>query len=140
MEQKVLIVEDLFLNSEFLRIWVTALGHEVCGVARAAEKACEMAAEHRPDVILMDLKLDGERDGVDAALEIAIEQDPAIVYVTASEDAASLTRIMTDHPFRILIKPVEPAELMEALEASTLLNSRTSRAGFDGPAPDVLPN
>ena len=51
---KVLIVEDMFLNSEFLRIWVEALGHEVCGVAVSVDTACTLANVHRPRRALGD--------------------------------------------------------------------------------------
>lgn len=118
MAQKVLIVEDVFLNSEFLRIWVTAFGHSVCGIARTADRAVALAREQKPDIVLMDLKLEGSRDGVDAALEIAGMQDAAIIYVTASEEPASVARILTDSPFRILFKPVAPAELMASIKAA----------------------
>lgn len=116
--KKVLIVEDQFLNSEFLRIWVEAIGYEVCGIARTADEACRLADECIPDVILMDLKLEGDRDGVDAAIEIGRTQQPTIIYVTASTEPPAVARINTDRPFRILNKPVEPGELVDALQAA----------------------
>jgi CheY-like chemotaxis protein len=115
---KVLIVEDMFLNSEFLRIWVEALGHEVCGIAVSVETACKLAATHRPDVILMDLLLEGEGDGVDAALEIKRTQSPPIIFITACSEQASVERILSTDPFRILPKPVNPQELFDALRAA----------------------
>ena len=115
---KVLIVEDMFLNSEFLRIWIEALGHEVCGVAVSAETACALARAHQPDVILMDLLLEGEGDGVDAALEIRRTQSPPIIFITACSEQKSVERILTADPFRVLPKPVNPQELFDALRAA----------------------
>jgi CheY-like chemotaxis protein len=115
---KVLIVEDMFLNSEFLRIWVEALGHEVCGVAVSVDTACALAGSHRPDVILMDLLLEGEGDGVDAALEIQRTQATPIIFITACSEQKSVERIMSTDPFRILPKPVNPQELFDALRAA----------------------
>lgn len=112
---KVLIVEDMFLNSEFLRLWVEGLGHEVCGIAVSVETATPLAETHRPDVILMDLMLDGEGDGVDAAAAIRRTQDPPIIFITACSEQASVERIIAANPFRVLPKPVAPQELSEAL-------------------------
>jgi CheY-like chemotaxis protein len=115
---KVLIVEDMFLNSEFLRIWVEALGHEVCGVAVSAETACALARTQQPDVILMDLLLEGDGDGVDAAMEIRRVQSPPIIFITACSEQKSVERILSTDPFRILPKPVNPQELFDALRAA----------------------
>jgi CheY-like chemotaxis protein len=123
---KVLIVEDMFLNSEFLRIWVEALGHEVCGVAVSVETASELAATHRPDVILMDLLLEGDGDGVDAANEIRRTQTPPIIFITACSEQASVERILATEPFRILPKPVNPQELFDALRAAGRTKSATA--------------
>lgn len=112
---KVLIVEDMFLNSEFLRIWVEALGHEVCGVAVSVETATALAAARAPDVILMDLLLEGEGDGVDAAAAIRRTQNPPVIFITACSEQASIERILAANPFRVLPKPVAPQELSEAL-------------------------
>ncbi|MEQ1783834.1 MAG: response regulator [Hyphomonadaceae bacterium] len=119
-----LIVEDQFLAVEFLRIWVEAYGFVVCGVARSAPRAIELAVELDPDYILMDVRLEGEKDGVDAAIAIherllAIHQKvkARIIYCTGSSEASTLSRISADHPFAILIKPIEPTELGAALLA-----------------------
>jgi len=112
---KVLIVEDQFLAAEFLRIWVQAFGFEVCGVAKSADRAVELANEHRPDYVLMDMRLDGDRDGVDAALEISLTQRPRFIYCTGSSEPSTLKRIAEDHPFEILIKPINHEDLGEAL-------------------------
>jgi two-component system, response regulator PdtaR len=115
---KVLIVEDMFLNSEFLRVWVEALGHEVCGVAVSVDTAHALAGTHRPDVILMDLLLEGDGDGVDAAMEIRRTQSPPIIFITACSEAKSIARILAADPFRVLPKPVAPQELFDALRAA----------------------
>ena len=122
---KVLIVEDMFLNSEFLRIWIEALGHEVCGVAVSVETACTLARAHRPDVILMDLLLEGEGDGVDAATRIRRTQAPPIIFITACSEQKSVERILGADPFRVLPKPVNPQELFDALRAA----GRTTTVG-----------
>ena len=116
--ERVLIVEDQFLISQYLRIWLEAHDYVVCGVAKSAKKAVELALALRPEIILMDMRLDGDRDGVDAALEIIQTYDPRIIYVTGSNEPSALKRINEDHPFRVVIKPIDPAELMAAVMAA----------------------
>jgi two-component system, response regulator PdtaR len=112
---KVLIVEDQFLASEFLRIWTEAYGFEVCGVATTSDTAIELAKQHSPTHVLMDVRLDGAKDGVDAAMAIQAEMDARIIYCTGSSEPATVSRINTDHPFAILFKPIDPQMLGEAL-------------------------
>lgn len=117
MESKgrVLIVEDQYLASEFLRIWSEAYGFTVCGVATTAEQAVEIAKDCKPTHVLMDVRIDGARDGVDAAIEIQSLMETRIIYCTGSSETSTVKRINTDHPFEILFKPVDPQALGEAL-------------------------
>ena len=62
---RVLIVDDQFLIVEFLRIWSEAHGFEICGTASTAAGAVQAALEHKPDCILMDVRLEGDKDGID---------------------------------------------------------------------------
>jgi DNA-binding NarL/FixJ family response regulator len=116
--KRVLIVDDQFLIVEFLRIWVETYGFEVCGTARTAASAVEQALLLKPDCILMDVRLEGERDGVDAAMEIYLQHPCRIIYVTGSGEPSTLSRINQDHPFAILIKPINPEDLGRALAAA----------------------
>lgn len=117
MIKRVLIVDDQFLIVQFLKIWVEAFGMEVCGTARSADEAVSKALALRPDAILMDVRLEGDRDGIDAALEIYPQHPCRIIYVTGSNEPATHNKIATNHPFRTIIKPVDTAELGEALRA-----------------------
>jgi DNA-binding NarL/FixJ family response regulator len=112
---RVLIVEDQFLASEFLRIWAEAYGFDVCGVATTADMAVALAKQHRPTHVLMDVRLDDVRDGVDAAMEIQPIMDTRIIYCTGSSEPSTVERIQADHPFEVLFKPIDPQLLGEAL-------------------------
>ncbi len=112
---RVLIVEDQFLASEYLRIWTETYGFEVCGVATTADEAIELAMRLKPSHVLMDVRLDGDKDGVDAALAIHPAIDTRIIYCTGSSEPSTLDRINADHPFAILYKPVDAKLLGEAL-------------------------
>jgi two-component system, response regulator PdtaR len=112
---RVLIVEDQFLASEYLKIWSEAYAFEVCAVATTADAAVALAKQHRPTHILMDVRLDGARDGVDAAIEIHEAIATRIIYCTGSSEPSMVKRIQMDHPFEILFKPIDPKLLGEAL-------------------------
>ena len=112
---KVLIVEDQYLASEFLRIWTEAYGFEVCGIATTADRAVELAKEFKPTHVLMDVRLDGDKDGVDAAMEIQAATDACIIYCTGSSESSTVAKIHSDHPFEILFKPIDAQLLGEAL-------------------------
>jgi DNA-binding NarL/FixJ family response regulator len=113
--RKVLIVEDQFLASEFLKIWAEAYGFEVCGVATNAADALDLALLHSPDYVLMDVRLEGDEDGVAAAIAIARHITTRFIYCTGSSEPATIKRINEDHPFDILIKPIDPNALGIAL-------------------------
>jgi DNA-binding NarL/FixJ family response regulator len=111
----VLIVEDQFLASEFLRIWTETYGFDVCGVVTTADAAVTLAKQLKPTHVLMDVRLDGARDGVDAAIDIHEAVDTRIIYCTGSSEPSTVARIQADHPFEVLFKPIDPQLLGEAL-------------------------
>jgi DNA-binding NarL/FixJ family response regulator len=110
-----LIVDDDLLITEHLSDLVQELGLEVCGVAHDAATAIEKAINLQPDVILMDVRLGGELDGVDAAIEIFKRARSRVVFVTAYNDPTTVERMKRNNPTGILIKPVAPQELKRAL-------------------------
>jgi DNA-binding NarL/FixJ family response regulator len=112
---KVLIVEDQYLASEFLRIWTETYGFTVCGVATTADTAIDLARQCHPTHVLMDVRLDGPKDGVDAAMAIQAEIETRIIYCTGSSEASTVHRMNNDHPFAILFKPIDPQLLGQAL-------------------------
>ena len=115
MAAKVLIVEDDFIVRAHIKNIVERLGYEVCGLAGSADEAVKLANDTRPDAILMDVRLGGRRDGVDAANEIFEARATPIIYVTGSNEPQTLERIETDHPSGILIKPVASEQIGDLL-------------------------
>jgi AmiR/NasT family two-component response regulator len=114
--KRVLVVEDEFLIASVITDMVTDLGMSVCGVADNVETAIELALQHKPDVVLMDVRLRGRLDGVDAALVIHRELGGPVVFMTGSEEPANIARINTAHPAAILIKPFSFEQLTDTLE------------------------
>ena len=112
---RVLIVDDEFIITETLRIYVEDMGLEVCGAAETAEEALELAVTHRPYIVLMDMRLRGERDGVDASSDIHDQVGSKVIFITGSREPATLTRIEGDHPAGILFKPISENQLVSMI-------------------------
>ena len=111
----VLIVEDEFFIALDSQSVVESLGHQVLGIAVSAEEAVEMAGRIKPDVVLMDIRLSGPRDGIEAATEIWKRYGTSTVFVTANTDAATRERARQIRPVAFLEKPLTEAHLRRAL-------------------------
>lgn len=114
----VLVVDDEFIIASSLCLQVEEMGYEVCGTAATAREAVEMAQAHRPDVVLMDVRLRGPEDGVDAALTIHRTVGSKVIFITGSREPATMTRIELDHPSGVLFKPIYGQQLRTAVEAA----------------------
>src|SRR5262249_38048567 len=90
------------------------LGHEVIGTASTADEAIDLAAG--ADIVLMDIRIDGSRDGIDAAREIRARHRIPVVFSTAHADRATLERAKLAGPFGYIVKPLGPASLQTSLE------------------------
>jgi two-component system, response regulator PdtaR len=111
--KSVLIVEDEYLIASLISDMVTDIGMSVCGIADNVEKAIGLATHHKPDLVLMDVRLRGK---VDAALAIHRLLGSPIVFITGSGEPANIARINTDHPAAVLIKPISFEQLTDTLE------------------------
>jgi CheY-like chemotaxis protein len=108
---RVLIVEDEFFISLHTRGLLQAMGHVVVGVAVSADQAVSMAEREQPDVVLMDIRLTGSRDGIDAAEEIRRRLDIASIFVTANTDPRTRQRAEAVRPVAFLEKPLTEQRL-----------------------------
>lgn len=118
LQRQVLVVDDEFLIVMGLIDQVEEMGLTVCGSASTADEAIALARLHRPMVVLMDMRLDGTKDGVDAALVIHHEVGSRVIFITGSQEPDSLARIRSDHPSAILFKPVSSRQLGDAITAA----------------------
>jgi CheY-like chemotaxis protein len=110
---KVLIVEDEFFIALDVQAHVEALGHTVVGMAVSADEAVTMVDREKPDVVLMDIRLVGPRDGIDAAVEIRDRFGVQSIFVTANTDPATLQRAQAIEPLGVLNKPVTQTGLRQ---------------------------
>lgn len=115
---RVLVVEDEAIAALDLEMLLEDLGYEPCGVAASAPEAVRLADATRPDLVLMDVRLAGGTDGVDAAIEIHRRHGVPVVFLTAHSDPATLERVRSANPRAILAKPYSRSQLAEALARS----------------------
>jgi len=112
----ILIVEDEALVAADLGDRLREMGYTVAGEIASGEEALEKIPNLRPDLILMDIVLEGEMDGIEAARHVRSRWDTPVVFLTAHADHNTLRRARVAEPFGYVIKPFAEAELHATLE------------------------
>ena len=113
---RILVVDDEVFTRLYFRDLLSELGHMVVEIAESASSAVAAARRHRPDLVLMDVRLPGERDGIDAAAEIRSRLGIPSIFLTAHTDADTRKRAEAAGALDYLVKPVRVWVLQEALE------------------------
>ncbi len=113
---RVLVVEDESIVSKDIQNTLRGLGYSVSGTANSGELAIEKARELSPDLILMDIRLKGEVDGISAAEQIQTESSVPIIYLTAHGDARTIERAKITEPFGYIMKPFAEHDLHTTIE------------------------
>jgi DNA-binding NarL/FixJ family response regulator len=111
----ILLVEDDFLVSMEMEIGLDEAGYRVAGIAATAEEAVELATRHRPALVVMDIRLASERDGVDAALEIYRTLSIRSIFASAHGDAQIRVRAAPARPLGWVAKPYRVETLLKAV-------------------------
>jgi DNA-binding LytR/AlgR family response regulator len=113
---KVLVVEDESIVSKDIQNSLKKLGYIVVGAASTGEKAIQLAAETLPDVILMDIMLKGDMDGITAAETIKKNANIPIIFLTAYADSATLSKAKITEPHGYILKPFKEIDLHTNIE------------------------
>src|SRR5258708_250794 len=113
---RILIVEDERIVALDLATTLRELGYAVAASVASGEAAVEQAIALRPNLVLMDIRLGGEMDGIQAAQAIKKQIDAPVIYLTAHSDDPTLGRATSTGPFGYLVKPFKTAELHCAIE------------------------
>jgi PAS domain S-box-containing protein len=114
--KRIFIVEDQRLIAADLENTLRKLGYDVVGNAPSGEMAIERTVTARPEVVLMDIRLQGELDGIAAATAIRQRLDVPVVYLTAYADEETIARAKLTGPFGYVVKPFNERELRAAIE------------------------
>jgi AmiR/NasT family two-component response regulator len=112
----ILVVEDEGIVAQEIKSRLEKAGYTVCGVAHEGERAVADAEKLNPDLVLMDIRLKGEMDGIEAAGLIRERCNLPVVYLTAYTDPATLERAKVKEPFGYVVKPFETRSLMVSIE------------------------
>ncbi len=113
---QVLIVEDERVVAMHLRQQLSRLGYRVPAMATAGPQALQQIAEHRPDVVLMDIHIEGELDGIETAARIPSELQIPVIYLSAFSEESTLERARNTRPYGYLLKPFSERELHAAIQ------------------------
>ncbi len=115
-QKKVLIVEDEGIVALSIRETLKKLGYVVTGICATGEDAIQKTGETLPDVVLMDIHLKGDMDGISATEKISSLYDIPVIYLTAYTDDETLNRAMKTRPHSYLVKPFNERELYSNIE------------------------
>ncbi len=116
-EKKVLIVEDEQISGLEIRGMIEDLGYNVCGIESNGKAAVKYVREHPVDLIIMDIKLPGELNGIEAIKKIkGTGEDLPFIYLSAYSDDEYLEKAKETEPASYLVKPVAEEDLKTAIE------------------------
>ncbi|WP_226575914.1 ATP-binding response regulator [Acuticoccus sediminis] len=113
---RIAIVEDDRIVARDIREQLRRSGYEVVGTAASGEGAREMVARERPDLVLMDIRLEGAEDGIEAAQRVRRDYRVPVIFLTAYADDDTVRRATEAEPFGYLLKPFEDQQLRTAIE------------------------
>jgi len=117
-EVRVLIVEDEWLVSMETEAVLVDAGYQVVGTAASGDEAVHLVEIHGPDLVLMDIRLQGTRDGIDAAAEINCRFGVRSLFVSAHVDAGTQERGRATNPLGWLSKPFSGPQLLLAMQSA----------------------
>lgn len=113
---KILIVEDEGLLAITTEMYLNEMGHEVAGIADNGKQAIELALSSKPDIILMDIVIQGSLSGIETAKLIQERYACKIIYLTAHTDSGTVQLARKSSHAGFLVKPFESAQLSEIID------------------------
>ena len=111
----ILVVEDESIVSKDIQNSLKKIGYNVIGACNNAQEAIDMAREHNPDVVLMDIMLKGPQTGIDAAEQIKLLNIP-VIFLTAYADENTLAKAKVTEPYGYILKPFKEKDLNISIE------------------------
>lgn len=126
---QIFAVEDDPIHQENLKITLDELGYDLLGLEERAEGVLPKIQQFRPDIVLLDIQLAGEKDGIQLAEELNQGADFPIIYTTSFQDQATYDRARITRPHAYLIKPVNRISLQSSIESAfQQINAREAQA------------
>jgi signal transduction histidine kinase len=113
--EKILIVEDESIIAMELENHVRRMGYDVIGPVATGDAALEKVGDYQPDIVLMDIRIQGDKDGIETAEAIRARFNTPVVYLTAHADERTIQRAKVTEPLGYLVKPLREHELRAAI-------------------------
>jgi len=120
MTRKIMLVEDDNTTSAIIKKYVSKLGYSEIDAVSTGEEAIKRIAGNPPEIIIMDITLDGQMDGIDSAKYINSTYDIPVIYITSSSEVETFERIKETNPFGYILKPVDRHELKASIDMALL--------------------
>ncbi|QWR78848.1 response regulator [Candidatus Magnetomonas plexicatena] len=114
----ILIVEDERIIARDIEKRLKRMGYAVVGIMTTGENAVKTLSENIPDLVLMDIRLKGKIDGIEAANQIRKQYDIPIIFLTAHSDKDTLDRAKVAQPYGYLLKPFNVKDIATTIEIS----------------------
>lgn len=114
--KNILIVEDEFIIAILIEKQINKLGYNVIAKATNGQKTIDIVKENNCDLVLMDIKILGDLDGVQTMQEIRTFSDIPVIYITGNSDPTTREKAMETNPAGYIIKPIEIDVLKKAIE------------------------
>lgn len=118
LRNRVLIAEDEVFTALELQFHLEQLGYSVVDLVSSGKQAVERALELKPDLLMMDVRLEGEMDGIDAFAEIREKHDVPVIFLTAFGDEETISRAKDSGAFGYILKPFKERELRAMIEVA----------------------
>ena len=138
MKAKILIVEDQFIEANNLKIILQKAGYAVCKIARSVPQALVIVENENPDLVLLDIHLEGELTGIDLA-KILRKQNIAFVFLSANSDEKILNAAKATKPYGFLVKPFRERDVLVTLDVAWYLHQHGLEASSQQTGNEVIP-
>ena len=114
--RSILLVEDEQVTAMEIQAMLRELNYDVVDAVSRSEQVYTSVEEHEPDLIIMDIRLQGEEDGIEVVTNLQKTHEIPVIYLTAHSDQETLDRARVTQPCGYLIKPVTQEDLKSSIE------------------------
>ncbi len=130
MKAKILIVEDQFIEANNLQRILEHAGYTVCPIARSVPIALRIIENENPDLVLLDIYLQGNLTGIDLAHELK-KKNIAFVYISANSNKQILDAAKSTRPYGFLVKPFREKDVLVMLDVAWYLHQQNQEANTE---------
>jgi len=135
LKAKILIVEDQFIEAKSLKVILTNAGYMTCSIARSVAGALAIIEEEKPDLVLVDIFLQGEGTGIDLG-KILNERNMAFVYLSANSNRQILEEAKPTKPYGFMVKPFRAKDVLIMLDVALYLHKNRPAEPVDATVPE----